>query len=149
MLHFCPALTRQTLCLGHCATGAQSGTAGGSYGVTLFSLIWVKVSFPVIVLGQRSCPSSLLASLEDTAWLLRSAFSNIALPVWSFCPPLEQKHTAVSSLEGHMNKICKAIGASARKILLTAPCGALTSLTWFCLLGTNNCVQADLRVQSQ
>lgn len=43
-----------------------------------------------------------------------------------------------------MNKICKAIGAGARKILLPAPRGAPTSLTWVCLLEASDRVQAGL-----
>lgn len=42
-----------------------------------------------------------------------------------------------------MNKICKAIGAGATKILLIAPRGAPASLTGVCLLEANDRTQAD------
>ncbi len=112
------------LCLGRCVTGAQSGSNA--------AFLWS---------GWKSW--------DRPQWKTQLVFSDLHFPIlpcpfWSSCPPLEHKHTAVGSLKGHMNKICKAIGAGARKILLTAPRGAPTSLNWVCLLGANDCVQADL-----
>lgn len=74
------------------------------------------------------------------ACLLRSAFPYIALPVCSSRPSPHTEAHCSCFLKGHMNKICKAIGASTRKILLSAPWGAPTSLTLVCLLEANNCV---------
>lgn len=108
--------------------------------------MWVKITLPVVVEGPEE-----LAQLSFSFSGRHSLSSQIC--IFQHCPaclellppPLRHNNIAAGSLRGHMNKICKSYWSQRKKkkILLTAPHGAPTSLTWVCLLEANDCVQAD------
>ena len=107
------------LCLRHGVTVLQQVIV---IVLRCFFLIWVKISLPVVVLGPEQLPL-LSCSLGGRHSLPSQICISLHRPARVELLPSPQAR-AHCSLGGRMNKICKAIGAGARKILLTAPRGA-------------------------